>query len=98
MLFRSHSGDDVLTGDAGADVFVFARRYGRDTISDLDAVGGNHDTIDLSGFSQISDFADLQANHLTTHGRNVWIDAGNGDVLVLKGVELADLGKADFLF
>jgi Ca2+-binding RTX toxin-like protein len=50
-------GDDILTGGAGADLFVFADGDGADVITDF----GDGDRIDLRAVSSIDDFADLQA-------------------------------------
>jgi hypothetical protein len=40
----------------------------------------------------------LQADHLSTHGDDVWIHGSHGDVLVLKHVAVGDLDKSDFIF
>ena len=69
-----------------------------DTITDFAATGKYHDIVDLSKVSSIADYTDLKATHMSQHGHNVWIDGGQGDVLVLKGVDLHYLGKSDFLF
>lgn len=70
----------------------------KDTITDLTAAGDDHDIIDLSKSPSIEDFRDFKAHHLSEHDSDVWIDAGHGDVLVLKNIHIADLGKNDFLF
>jgi hypothetical protein len=91
-------GNDRLTGLAGSDTFTFANSYGRDTITDFAATGKDHDVIDLSRLESITSFSDLKTNHISQHGQDVWIDGGNGDVLVLKATDIGDLGKADFAF
>jgi hypothetical protein len=35
---------------------------------------------------------------MSTHGHNVWIDGGKGDVLVLKHIDIGDLRGDDFIF
>jgi len=92
------AGDDTLIGRGGADIFVFGRNDDRDTITDFDAKGKDHDIVDLSSLSSIADFADLKAHHISEHGSDVWINGRNGDVLVLQGVEIDDLDKSCFLF
>jgi Ca2+-binding RTX toxin-like protein len=42
------TGDDQLDGGAGNDIYVFARGYGQDTVTDNDATAGNSDTIRLA--------------------------------------------------
>jgi Hemolysin-type calcium-binding repeat (2 copies). len=88
--------DDVLTGGSGNDRFVFRGNFGYDIITDFDAA--NTEKIDLRGVSTITDFADLQANHLRISGPNVLIDAGDGNVIVLQNFDVAGLQAADFVF
>ncbi|MFM2388825.1 MAG: hypothetical protein RLZZ437_380 [Pseudomonadota bacterium] len=87
-------GNDKLHGGLDADVFMFATGSGRDVISDFtDGV----DLIDLSGLVAVADFADLQANYLQQVGKNVVLDAGNGDILVIRATTLAVLDAGDFV-
>lgn len=92
------AGKDTLTGGAGSDTFVFETRSGVDTIKDFDAIGADHDWIDLSGLASINDFSDLQASHMKTVGKNVVIDGGNGDKLIIENVKLSQLDAGDFIF
>ncbi len=92
------AGTDILSGQGGIDTFVFTAKYGIDTIKDFDAIGSDHDFIDLSGLASITGFADLKAHHMTTVGTSVVIDGGNGDKLILENVKLANLDAGDFLF
>jgi len=89
-------GNDLLRGGNGADTFVFGANYGRDTIADFSAAEG--DMIDLSGAAGIRGFQDLMKNHAVARGGDVQITADDGSVLVVAGVQLQDLAKADFLF
>jgi Ca2+-binding RTX toxin-like protein len=92
------AGDDVLTGGNGRDLFVFAAGAGKDVIADFGAKGRRQDLLDLSGVESIRNFKDLKADHLERHGKDMVIDAGNGDVLTLVGVKPRDLDASDFLF
>ncbi|RUY94814.1 hypothetical protein EN974_22975, partial [Mesorhizobium sp. M7A.F.Ca.CA.001.12.2.1] len=51
------SGDDVLTGSSGNDLFVFSQPIGADTVHNFDAAA---DQIDLIGYNGLANFADLQ--------------------------------------
>lgn len=91
-------GDDVLDGGGRMDVFVFATGDGNDIITDFDAIGEFHDTIDLAAVTSITDWNDLAQNHLSQNGADAVIDAGNGDKITLVNVELAQLDQGDFIF
>lgn len=97
-ILNGGAGKDILTGDTNIDTFVFKTKYGADTIKDFDAIGNDHDIIDLSGLVSVTGFADLKAHHLTVVGTSVVIDGGNGDKLVLENVKLSSLDAGDFLF
>ena len=94
---RGEGGNDTLTGGAGNDYFVFADSGGDDFITDFNAAGA--DIIDLVSVSDITDFADLEANHMADSGADTTIsyDGGN-DVITIEGVNVADLDSADFNF
>lgn len=54
------AGNDTLIGGAGPDTFVFAPGSGQDTIGDFeDDVSGSQDRIDLSTYTGITGFAQL---------------------------------------
>jgi VCBS repeat-containing protein len=86
-------GDDTLFGGAGADTFVFKPGDGHDTIADFSAGQGDH--IDLSAFTDISGFDDLQigdnqaGNAVITHG---------SDTITLSGIHASQLAAANFAF
>ncbi|MEL7019393.1 MAG: hypothetical protein AAGL18_11775, partial [Pseudomonadota bacterium] len=95
-----------LRGGAGQDVFIFANDFGRNTITDLATSGSQADLIDLSQVSEITDFADLIANHLQVFST---IDPGGGvfmqlaivvneDRIFLDNVSQSDLSADDFIF
>jgi hypothetical protein len=90
------TGDDVLVGGNGADTFRFATGCGKDKVIDFEFSTEQHDRLDLRGLKSIEDFADLVANHMKDQGSDVLIDAGKGDTILLKNVEIADLGEQHF--
>ena len=88
------SGDDTITGGAGADTFVFDSNHGNDVVTDFT---DGEDLIDLSAFSTISGFSDLTV----TSGENgVTIDltAHGGGTIRLENFDVADLDAEDFVF
>ncbi|MCQ0990429.1 beta-propeller fold lactonase family protein, partial [Jiella marina] len=93
-MLEGGSGNDRLTGGLDGDTFVFANGFGRDTITDFDALG-NSERIDLSAVTAITDFADLSANHLTQVGANAVITDGT-NTLTLSNVDIGDLDANDF--
>ncbi|MBB3976418.1 Ca2+-binding RTX toxin-like protein [Rhizobium azooxidifex] len=84
--------DDILRGNAGADTFVFARSFDKDTVRDF--VKSDKDKIDLSG-TGITNLSDLARRQV---GSDTVIALGGGDELVLKGVKVGDLGGSQFTF
>ena len=90
------TGNDTLAGEAGADTFIFADGFGIDVITDFDEFSAA-EVIDLSLVSAITDFADLQANHLSQNGANAVITDGANSI-TLNNVLIADLGADDFDF
>ena len=88
------SGDDTLTGGAGADTFVFDPNHGNDVVTDFT---NGEDLIDLSEFSTISGFSDLT---VTSDENGVTIDltAHGGGTVLLQGFDIGDLDAEDFLF
>ena len=89
-------GNDKLSGGKGADDFVFKGKFGKDVITDFNALSGKED-IDLSGVKQIESFSDLTNNHMSEMGDDVFIRAGLNSIR-LKNVDIADLGVDDFIF
>jgi Ca2+-binding RTX toxin-like protein len=89
------NGNDKLDGGDDPDVFVFKPRFGKDVITDFDAVGKDHDRIDVSALKGISKFSDLD---ISVHGKTVVLDFGHDGEIILQGVKLKDLDASDFLF
>lgn len=98
-VLNGGAGKDKLTGGADADIFEFVTGFGRDTITDFDARGSDHDILDLSGVASLDNFQQLLDDHrIYQSGNSVVINAAKGDVIVLKNVDIADLTASDFLF
>jgi Ca2+-binding RTX toxin-like protein len=94
------TGTDQLRGGADKDTFVFSTKYDKDTIFDFQPDDiFNHDVIDLSNLKSIDDYDDLVENHMTLagNGKDVIINGGGGDVLVIKNVTLEALDASHFL-
>ena len=90
-------GNDVLTGGKGLDRFVFKDGSGHDKITDFNATK-NLEDIDLRAVTEITGFVDLKNHHMSQVDTNVVIDDGAGVEIILVGVDIADLHKADFIF
>jgi VCBS repeat-containing protein len=100
-VIHATSANDVLTGGAGADQFVFApeAKSSSDIITDF-TPGQDH--IDLRLFSGVVDSANID-NWLQTNAapsaadpHDVMITIGN-DTLTLKNIALASLHAGDFI-
>lgn len=86
--------DNTLTGNDGADRFVFKADAGKDTVADFDVDGG--DTIDLTGVDTIHTWADVQAA-LSANGQgDAVITLGTGTI-TLTGVAVDSLTADDFV-
>jgi hypothetical protein len=89
------SGDDVLTGSSGHDLFVFSQPIGNDTVHSFDAAA---DQIDLIGYSGLASFGDLQT-HISDDGHgNAVITLADGQSITLEGVHSSTLGADNFVF
>ncbi len=91
------AGADTLTGGLGSDRFVFVDNDGVETITDFVAGAATDDVIDFIGSSLLNNFADVQAA-ASQVGLDTVIDMGNGDVVTLQGVNMANLHQDDFQF
>lgn len=90
------AGDDTMNGQTGSDVFVFAGAFGIDRINGF-SIADAAEVIDLSAIAAITDFADLQASHLTQTAGGALITAGVNSVL-LAGILAVDLTANEFIF
>lgn len=82
-------GRDVLAGGAGADVFHFVPGDGRDVIRDFDP---DADLINIGG--GVSSFAGVTVESVAAGTRVSFADVS----ILLRGVDAADIGAADFRF
>ncbi|TPN94158.1 VCBS domain-containing protein, partial [Mesorhizobium sp. B1-1-5] len=89
------SGDDVLTGSSGNDLFVFSQPIGNDTVHSFDATA---DQVDLIGYSGFQSFSDVQAHMADDANGNAVITLGEGQSITLEGVHSSALGAANFAF
>ncbi|MER8811337.1 beta strand repeat-containing protein [Mesorhizobium australicum] len=89
------SGDDVLTGSSGNDLFVFSQPIGNDTVHSFDAAA---DKIDLIGYSGFASFADVQAHMADDANGSAVITLGDGQSIMLDGVHSSALTGSNFVF
>jgi len=89
---NGYKGNDTLTGGSSADDFVFAKGYGRDTITDFQ---NNIDDIDLRSYN----FSSINSvlSKATQIGDDVQIKFTSTDVITLLDFKLSDLNASDFL-
>ncbi|MBB5746362.1 family 16 glycosylhydrolase [Brevundimonas variabilis] len=86
------SGNDVLIGGDGADLFVMSRGNGSDVIVDF---GAGADQIRLAGYG-LHSFGDVLAIARQT-GSDVVLNLTAGEILILRNVSLTSLEAQDFL-
>ena len=96
-VLNGGAGNDMLEGGVQADQFVFEDGFGNDTIADFASLNDAENII-LTDVTEITDFDDLVANHMSQVGANVVIADGFGNTITLLGVNLGDLDAADFVF
>ncbi len=89
-------GNDTLIGGFNGDIFIFEDSFGNDVIEDFTVEIGP-ERIDLSGVTEITDFADLVADHLSDINGNAVITDGM-NTITLTGVAMVDLEAGDFIF
>ncbi len=96
-------GNDQIFLGAGEDVLVFSG--GTDTTEFFSVADDQIDLADsqavafqTNGFSVITDYADLIANHLSDVNGNAVIDDLNGNTLTLDGISAASLTEDNFIF
>ena len=88
------AGDDHLSGSGAADLFVFARPIGLDTIYSFDT---GQDRIDLIGYAGFANFNDVQ-RHLSDDNGNAVLALAAGQSITLMGVAAASLTAGNFVF
>jgi Ca2+-binding RTX toxin-like protein len=87
VVGNAKGGNDVLTGDAGADEFYFAGAFGRDMVTDFSGLGGEGDTLVFAGYTA----ADLDIDR---HFAMTVITVGENQVKLLGAL----LTPADIVF
>ena len=91
------AGNDILTGNGGADTFVFhVGGFGADTITDFGAGAGMDDVIQIDD-DIVDNYVDLLAA-ASTVGADTLIDFGGAGSVLLTGVSIASLNSNDFMY
>ena len=96
-VIEGRAGNDALKGEGGADLFVFGRGHGEDSIEDF-TDGEDRilfEELDLNSKDDVLDNA-----HAWDEGVGVWIDLRpyGGGTLSISGLPRGDFDKGDFLF
>jgi Ca2+-binding RTX toxin-like protein len=90
------SGNDLLTGGAGADNFVFSNvSFGKDVVTDFNSTGSKHDVLEFA-HNVFASAADVLA-HAAQIGKDVVITHDANDTITLVGVHLNQLPANDFI-
>ena len=95
-ILNGREGNDRLLGQVGADDFDFYENWGQDVIGDFSGNAGEGDAIYLLFVTNITDFTDLQTNHLTTNGDGDVVIFDGANTITLVGVTL--VVSSDFVF
>jgi Ca2+-binding RTX toxin-like protein len=91
--FDGGRGTDVLTGGDGSDGFYFRPNMDKEIVTDF--VDGDDHLVFISG-SEIVSQNDMIKHHAEELNGNLVI-SGDGTVMVLKGMHLADFDSSDFI-
>jgi Ca2+-binding RTX toxin-like protein len=83
---------DILWGEAGSDVFLIRKGTGIDIIADFTPGTDRLDVRDF-GFGTTAAFV----SRMSQIGTDIGVDLGNGDSLILMGVQLTKIGAIDLL-
>lgn len=94
--FDGGSGSDIIYGEAGDDAFFFWEPSEQIRIMDFTA-GGSEDHIVMGLGGAFSSFEDVMAV-ATTVGDDTVFDFTGDRILILAGVDKADLISSDFVF
>ena len=88
------AGNDHLGGGFGDDLFLFSRGDGFDKIVGFDRFGDDRIGLSVEGVESFDDLASLARD---VRGGVTFL-FGEGDALLVRGVDLDDLAADDFLF
>ncbi len=91
------NGNDTLIGGFNADIFRFGNNFGNDVISDFEA-NNVAERINLVTVTNITSFADLTANHLSSNSQGDAVITDGANTITLNGVSVSDLNSDDFIF
>jgi Ca2+-binding RTX toxin-like protein len=105
-IITGDAGKDTLWGGADTDSFIFRTggQYGVgsdvDIIKDIDTSGGDMDHIQIMSVdpTNIIDSFDDVMRHAHQAGKDVRLDFGHGDILVLAHTRLSALSAELFMF
>ncbi|MEL6234461.1 MAG: spondin domain-containing protein [Pseudomonadota bacterium] len=92
-------GRDFLRGGAGDDIFRYAEGDGVDFIFGFgrNALTTNDGDVLVLSVDGVESFADV-LDVASSRGASTLLNFGNGDAIVLRGTDLADLTADDFIF
>ncbi len=93
---NGRAGNDTLRGSGGDDTFVFENGFGVDVVSDFNVASAN-EIINLTLVTEITNYADLVANHLSEVGGQPVITDGI-NTITLVGIDINALTASDFVF
>jgi Ca2+-binding RTX toxin-like protein len=98
------AGKDTLWGGTETDAFIFIAggQFGPgsdiDIIKDIDTEGEDMDDIQIMALdASIDSFADI-VKHANQNGKDVRIDFGNGDVIILADTKKSELSAELFMY
>ncbi|WFU36302.1 VCBS domain-containing protein [Bradyrhizobium brasilense] len=89
------SGNDNLTASSGNDLIVFSQPIGHDVVYSFDLM---HDQIDLIGYAGFTNFSDIEAHTTSDAAGNAVIALGDGQSVILQGIDAGSLSADDFVF
>ena len=89
-------GNDVLTGGAGIDTFIYHAGFGLDTVNAFTATGVKHDALQFDT-NVFADWAHL-LGATRQSGTDLIITLDPTDKITLKNVALANFTQADAVF
>ena len=81
-----NAGDNVLTGGAGADTFIFLPTSGGDTIGDFSS--DENDRIDVSAYTG----GTVHVEYISQVGSDAVIDLGDGNIITVANTQSTDSG------